>query len=233
MKEWLFAFDLDDTLYPEREYVLSGFKAVSDYLQRWHNLKGFFEKAKARFEKGERGKIFDSVLTELGQSEVQRLVFILVFIYRHHQPEIHFYPGAVNLLSKLSALSHLAIISDGPVESQTNKADALGLPQWFKLIIFTEAFGKEYAKPNPLLFQFVQQKFRVPPQKCFYIADNPEKDFVAGNQLGWQTVQIIHPDQVRPFKEFPGSFQAKMLVNGFSELDQILKRIGALPLKQK
>ena len=29
-----FLFDLDDTLYPERDYVLSGFKAVADSLAR-------------------------------------------------------------------------------------------------------------------------------------------------------------------------------------------------------
>jgi putative hydrolase of the HAD superfamily len=35
---------------------------------------------------------------------------------------------------------------------------------------------------------------RHPGLQYIYIADNPAKDFVAPNLLGWKTVQILRPE---------------------------------------
>lgn len=53
-------FDLDDTLYSEKEYVRSGYKAVSDYLGSGHEerLWQFFEVGKPAI---------DGLLKELGR----------------------------------------------------------------------------------------------------------------------------------------------------------------------
>ena len=52
-------FDLDDTLYLERDYVRSGFFAVGRYLEERHDLQGFESAAWQEFEAGRRGDIFD------------------------------------------------------------------------------------------------------------------------------------------------------------------------------
>ena len=51
-------FDLDDTLYLERDYVRSGFRAVDAWLAS-RGILGFFGEAWANFENGLRGKAFD------------------------------------------------------------------------------------------------------------------------------------------------------------------------------
>ena len=60
-------FDLDDTLFPERQYVQSGFRAVSAYL-REKELVGqdVFPAMWRRFNAGEHSEIFNSVLEEYG-----------------------------------------------------------------------------------------------------------------------------------------------------------------------
>ena len=45
-------FDLDDTLFPERQYVLSGFRAVDMWLKEAHGLIGFYDHANALFNEG-------------------------------------------------------------------------------------------------------------------------------------------------------------------------------------
>jgi putative hydrolase of the HAD superfamily len=40
-------FDLDDTLFPERDFVFSGFQAVGDWLETNLSLSGFAEVARA------------------------------------------------------------------------------------------------------------------------------------------------------------------------------------------
>jgi putative hydrolase of the HAD superfamily len=55
-------FDLDDTLYPERDGVLSGFGAVDEWLQKTKNVTVVSGLARQTFEEGRRGRIFDEVL---------------------------------------------------------------------------------------------------------------------------------------------------------------------------
>jgi len=59
-------FDLDDTLYPECDYVRSGFAAVDRWLREHRGVTGFSEIANAHFRGGRRGNIFDLSLEELG-----------------------------------------------------------------------------------------------------------------------------------------------------------------------
>lgn len=57
-------FDLDDTLYLEREYVRSGFQAVDDWLSTEGIMNGFREHAWRLFESGLRNHTFNTVFTE-------------------------------------------------------------------------------------------------------------------------------------------------------------------------
>ena len=45
-------FDLDDTLFPEREFVLSGFAAVDAWLRNNRAITGFAERASAESRAG-------------------------------------------------------------------------------------------------------------------------------------------------------------------------------------
>ena len=56
--------DLDDTLFPEGAFVLSGFAAVDQWLRTEKGVEGL-PQATALFARGERGRIFDQVLAEL------------------------------------------------------------------------------------------------------------------------------------------------------------------------
>ena len=114
---------------------------------------------------------------------------------------------------------------------QENKAKALKLSKWFEEIIFTDQLGQGHSKPDLLAFQMLSEKFAAPPDKSVYLADNPEKDFVAPNQLGWKTIQIVHPGQVRPLKDFEAPYSAQFRASGFEEAYRILKNLFPAVLK--
>jgi putative hydrolase of the HAD superfamily len=80
--------DLDDTLFAERDYALSGFDAVDRHLREVHRVEGFGREAKALFEAGVRGTIFDRALERLGHPAETALVGELVGIYRAHPPRL-------------------------------------------------------------------------------------------------------------------------------------------------
>ena len=79
--------DMDDTLFLERDYVLSGFAAVDAVVAKEHGLKGFSECAWRLFCAGLRGRIFDEALKEMGVELQSASVAELVVVYRSHLPQ--------------------------------------------------------------------------------------------------------------------------------------------------
>lgn len=183
-------FDIDDTLYLERDYARSGFRAVGRHVEEVYGRPGFAEACLRHFESGARGDLFDRALEELGLPRGPNAVGELVDVYRAHAPEIELLPDAREVLSALHGARDLAVISDGPLQSQQRKADALGLSGWASLVVLTDAWGREYWKPNERAFAAVEAHFGVRGADCVYVADNPEKDFLGPRARGWVTIRV-------------------------------------------
>jgi putative hydrolase of the HAD superfamily len=184
-------FDVDDTLYLERDYVRSGFEAVGRWAAKWLQIRDFRERCWAKFISGSRGSIFNEVLSESGRAADPKLVSALVEIYRTHMPSIALALDAAEALMAISRRAAIAVISDGPIVSQSRKAEALKLACYAAPIIFTEGLGGEFRKPHPKAFEELMR--RRPASMYVYIADNPVKDFTAPKRLGWITVRIRRP----------------------------------------
>jgi putative hydrolase of the HAD superfamily len=194
-------FDIDDTLYLERDYVRSGFEVVGRWAAEWIHIEDFAEQCWRRFTAGRRRSIFDEVLCESGRKANPELVSALVEVYRTHTPSIALAPDASEALEAISRSASIAVISDGPAASQSRKAEALGLISFAEPIVLTEVLGSEFRKPHPRAFQ--QIKHCRPASVYVYIADNPLKDFAAPKQLGWITVRVRRPDGLHYMVENP------------------------------
>jgi len=186
-------FDLDDTLYLERDYVVSGFRAVHRFVAMKYHRPDFFPIAWRLFLNGVRGHIFDQALAAMGLRADARLISTLVEVYRNHDPEIKLAADAYSCLDRLRGRCQTALITDGALEMQQKKFQALGLPEWIAIQVFTGSWGKEYSKPHPRAFETVLEKAGVGSRECVYVADNPLKDFVAPRRMGWSTVRIRRP----------------------------------------
>jgi putative hydrolase of the HAD superfamily len=184
-------FDIDDTLYLERDYVHSGFEAVGRWAAKWLHIEDFAERCWSSFEAAQRGSIFDDVLRESGKQPTTELVSALVEVYRTHTPSITLAADASEALHAILFTASVAIVSDGPAVSQSRKVDALGLGSFAAPIVLTEILGAEFRKPHPRAFEQVEQ--RRPAGVYLYIADNPLKDFAGPKQLGWITVRVRRP----------------------------------------
>lgn len=194
-------FDVDDTLYLEREYVQSGFRAVGVWAARELGIDAFGERAFAHFEAGARGDIFDRVMVEAGFAGTPGVVRELVRIYREHQPHLELEPDALACLVRLEHRVLLAGLTDGPLESQRAKAAALQLSRWLKPIVFTSALGENFGKPHPRGFQVIEEMLGVSGPDCVYVADNPLKDFDGPASIGWRVIRVrrrhgLHADKV-------------------------------------
>lgn len=111
-------FDLDDTLYSEKEYVKSGFKAVSKYLGGKYEdqLWNYFEEGKSAI---------DELLRTINREDEKDAVLA---VYRSNKPDIHLYDGVTKIIKELKDKDiKIGIITDGRPEGQKNKIEALGL----------------------------------------------------------------------------------------------------------
>lgn len=188
-------FDLDDTLYPEREFVLSGFRAVDRWLREHHGVEGFDARAGALFTAGRRGKIFDEALALLPLQAPADLVPTLVEVYRAHRPELRLFPDADEMLSRVAETPlHSALITDGYSAVQRGKIEALGLSARIGYCLVTDDLGgRQFWKPHQEAFRRVMATYPGPATGYLYVADNPRKDFIAPRQLGWKTLRIRRP----------------------------------------
>ncbi len=186
-------FDIDDTLYLERDYIRSGFRTVGEWVREAHGVSSFFEEAWRHFESGRRREIFNVTLQTFGISASEELISSLLSVYRNHVPEICLLPDTEDCLRKVAGKAFLGIISDGAVLGQQRKVERLGLAPRCDHIILTESIGVEYSKPHPRAFTDMQQIANCAPEACVYIADNPIKDFTSPKRLGWRTIRIRRP----------------------------------------
>jgi putative hydrolase of the HAD superfamily len=185
------AFDLDDTLYLERDFVRSGFCSVEEWLCSFGDANGFADSAWQLFVDGVRGNIFDLALANYPDLASRVTVQQLVEIYRSHRPSITLLRDASDCLLNLRG-TRLALITDGPSRSQERKIEALGIAKFFDLLVITDAWGTSYRKPHPRAYELVQSHFRA-SERYVYIGDNPAKDFIAPKALGWTTVRVRRP----------------------------------------
>jgi len=216
-------FDLDDTLYPEIQYVRSGFRVVAGKLTRpGCDIGQVFDLLWNTFENGPRNRVFNEVLSRLDMKDDPQIIAELVGIYRCHRPNLQLEPDVRNMLEKLRRQYQLGLITDGFLPTQKLKVEALRLQNTFDEIIYTEELGREFWKPSPVAFENISAALNCPAEYCLYIADNPTKDFIAPNQLDWHTVQVTFPGQVHAHLPAADKGQPQVTINETKTLLSIL-----------
>ncbi|MGQ9691666.1 MAG: HAD family hydrolase [Thermoproteota archaeon] len=191
-------FDLDDTLYPEYEFVLSGFRQVAKLIGARYRLspEEIYHELVVGFDSGIRGRNFDVLLQTLGIHCDHAMIGELVDLYRKHEPEIFLPKESKHVLSSLKVRGYLlGIISDGYLETQMNKVKSLKLETFFDAIIFTDMWGREFWKPHKKAYEEICRALNVEGKNCCYIADNPIKDFKGAKECGMLSIQVLHWDK--------------------------------------
>src|SRR4030095_3223547 len=100
----LWIFDLDDTLYPEREFALGGYRAVSRVTEQDFGIP-LEDALVERFQRGERDNLFTLALEDKGIDCPESYVRILLRAYREHPPHLAPFPDVLPFLEKLRTQS--------------------------------------------------------------------------------------------------------------------------------
>lgn len=190
------AFDLDDTLYKEVDYLKSAFREIANKFSSDSSSKDIYECLWNTWKN--KGDSFAEVISQFNLSVSKD---DLLRIYREHQPAISLDSTTIKVLEELKKRNVvICLITDGRSLSQRNKIRALGLNKYIKHsnIIISEEVG--YDKKSSQPFELVDAMY--PHAVKYYIGDNPQKDFYWPRQLGWSTVCLkddgrnIHPQDL-------------------------------------
>lgn len=192
MTRWGVVFDLDDTLYLEREYVRSGFRAVARRAHREFGLSGLYDELERAFNEGNRTTVIDAACQAVDARVEVSTVQALVQTYRGHQPQIVLLEEARTALQWAVGQGPSGLLSDGDPVRQELKLRALGLDRWLDPVVLTGARGIGWGKPDVRAFRLVADAW-VGVDALVYVADNPMKDFTGPASLGWKTVRVRHP----------------------------------------
>ncbi len=202
----LFVFDLDDTLYSERDFEKSGIEYVYNYFEINHiELNSIINKRQNWIEQIING------------SNKNITIQMVLDIYRYHTPSIELYKDAKFFLDTLRSLGNeMSIITDGRSITQRNKLKALGIESYFNSIIISEEVNSE--KPSEYNFNLVMSNQY--PGNYIYIADNPQKDFITPNKLGWTSICILDRGNNVHNQNFdlPKEFLPQFFINSFKEI---------------
>ena len=185
MQNKVVVFDLEDTLYKEMDFLKSGYHAVADYLMQTCGIGDLYEKMLYDYLSGV-DDVFQKVLDD---SHLTIDKMILIDVYRYHKPQIGLDNNVKEVLLQLQGRCHLALITDGRSETKRNIIEALGVfdyMDWSDIYISDEV---GCLKTEPLSFLKIMKKY--PGCQYVYVGDNPEKDFIVPNQLGWDSLCLL------------------------------------------
>jgi len=188
-------FDLDDTLIPEKQYIMSGFRHVSKIMGMKYQIEPskIYKQLKELFDNEPR-RVFNRFLDKHGICYTNEDILSLVEEYRGHMPEIELFEDVVPCLHQLRLHGlRTGIITDGYANAQRQKLKAIKAERLFDEIIITDDLGREFWKPHPKAFELMSSRLDIEYKEMVYVGDNPEKDFYINGIYPVKTVRINRP----------------------------------------
>jgi len=207
-------FDLDGTLFDDRQYVRAGLRAAGAELAAETGADLTDELIEAYFERGITESTFDTVLEE--HDLPLALVPSLVEAYHNNGADLDCFPEVVETIETLSKTHNLGIITGG--RNGRGKLAQLGIDQYFETVFVSPEFGS--SKRRPEIFEAALASLDVTADAAVYVGDRPSLDFPQSNNLGMTTVRLKTGRYMTA--EAVGDAQPDIVLDSITELPDVL-----------
>ncbi len=226
-------FDLDDTLYDQRQYLFPAFMKVSRYLEGRLGIDAKYTYnilvEIVRMFGSASGKIFDMLLQKIGCYPDKTLIKKMVAVFYSYRPRrLIPYPRVIETLSELKRRGYrLGIITDGYPEIQRTKLKTLNLEGFFEMVVISDEYGRRFRKPHVISYLIALEKMHVKPNESIYVGDNPLKDFYGANKLGMTTIRIRSGEYANiNVENLDPDYRPKYEIGRIEDIFAILKSLG-------
>ena len=216
--------DLDETLYPERQFVRSGFRAVAAEVERRFNVPAPAALGTLLRTLRAGGRTRALQVQCLHYDLPPTLVPDLVDVIRTHHPTLRLPDVSATLLAQ--AREHgwrLGVLTNGLPEVQARKVQALGLAARVDTVVYAQEWGSGRGKPERDAFDVVRTRLGTRPRLTVFVGDDPWYDMVGARAAGQHTILI------RPGGGCPRASGADRIV---TSLDGVLAAAAGLVCRE-
>lgn len=202
-------FDLDGTLFDDRQYVRAGLDAAASVFNTDYRIDVREELHSAYFEQGINERTFDHVLENHGLSD--DIVPELIDAYHDTECVLEPYLETEPVLDQLSREYRLGLLTGGM--NGRSKVRRLELESYFNVLIVTPELDltKRKSEPFEVLFDELGAA-----SGSIYVGDRPELDFVHPNLFGAMSIQVA------------SSFHTDTPVENAVQPDHVIHRLDEL-----
>jgi putative hydrolase of the HAD superfamily len=183
-------FDLDDTLYRRETFVLSGFAAVADEIQRRFSVPAAETVAALTRARacGQEGRELQALCARHAWPE--DLVPELVEVIRAHEPQLTLESAAAAVLAQLRADGwRVGILTNGLPRTQRAKVEALSLEPRVDAVLYAEEHAPG-GKPSRAAFDAALATVGVAAAHAVFIGDDLVRDIRGARAAGLHTIRV-------------------------------------------
>ncbi|HFI0465506.1 TPA: HAD family hydrolase [Streptococcus suis] len=226
-------FDVDDTLYdqiqPFERALERHIEVAREQIEPLY--LSFRRYADEVFEATAIGKMslkdshiyrMKHALADFGYQVSDATALAIQIDYDYFQGQIELSPVFPEIFSWCQAQGiEMGIITNGPYRHQLRKIRTMGLVNWFELehVLISGQVG--ITKPNPAIFQLMEERLGMSGEDICYLGDSFENDIIGAKTAGWQAVWFNHRKRSEP----ESSFRADYMIDEWSNLDSLIKNI--------
>ncbi|HEM3667765.1 TPA: HAD family hydrolase [Streptococcus suis] len=224
-------FDVDDTLYdqiqPFEHALERHIEVAREQIEPLY--LSFRRYADEVFEATAIGKMslkdshiyrMKHALADFGYQVSDATALAIQIDYDYFQGQIELSPVFPEIFSWCQAQGiAMGIITNGPYRHQLRKIRTMGLVNWFELehVLISGQVG--ITKPNPAIFQLMEERLGMSGEDICYLGDSFENDVVGAKAANWKAIWFNHRKRVEPI----APYQADKVVTDWDELVKVIQ----------
>jgi putative hydrolase of the HAD superfamily len=209
-------FDLDDTLYPQRRFLFSGFAAVALFVERTagQDRARVFRVLRDAWRE-RRGQELQACVERFALPTA--LLPTLLGIMRGHRPVIRLPRSSALALAALRARWRTGIVTNGDPAIQRRKVDALGLASLVDGVIFAGEHGTGAGKPEAPPFTAALNRLHAVPGHTVFVGNDEACDIAGAKAVGMKTVLFVAGP---PCHSAVASTRADLVIDAIGDVPQ-------------
>jgi putative hydrolase of the HAD superfamily len=185
-------FDLDDTLYPYRRFVSSGFRDLAGHLAETYGCdRAATFRTLIRASRGPaRGREIQVCLAALQLPD--HLAVPLAVRLRDHSPSLRLPSSSAGTLTALRRDGwRIGVLTNGDPAVQARKCEALALAPHVDAIVFAAQHGRGGGKPEAEPFLQVCRLLDTPATRAVMVGDSEECDIAGAIAVGMAAIRCV------------------------------------------
>ncbi|NQP40267.1 HAD family hydrolase [Streptococcus suis] len=224
-------FDVDDTLYdqiqPFERALERHIEVAREQIEPLY--LSFRRYADEVFEATAIGKMslkdshiyrMKHALADFGYQVSDATALAIQIDYDYFQGQIELSPVFPEIFSWCQAQGiAMGIITNGPYRHQLRKIRTMGLVNWFELEHVLISGQVVITKPNPAIFQLMEERLGMSGEDICYLGDSFENDVVGAKAANWKAIWFNHRKRVEPI----APYQADKVVIYWDELVEVIQ----------